>query len=214
MAISLQNLQKHGAKSVSAPVPKVPKNTQETIQTQRLKSAALKHPSRSGVRECTTRAWVTMSHSLGIRSGAAAPTQGLRASRRVSRARAPHGLSVTAQAANSPHNHRAVSPAKPRPGSVLAQPKTVTQSDTAVNATAAGFDRRAVRVRFGQPRSRSHVRHLLQCGRKLRRLSKDVVVRRGGQPLGGGRVVARSGRGAHPGATQPPRDPAHHATLR
>ena len=79
-----------------------------------------------------------MSHSLGIYSGAAAPTQGLRASRRVSRARAPHGLSVTAQAANSPHNHRAVSPAKPRPGSVLAQSKTVTQSDTAVNAAAAG----------------------------------------------------------------------------
>ena len=45
---------------------------------------------------------------------------------------------MTAQAANSPHNHRAVSPAKPRPGSVLAQPKTVTQSDTAVNATATG----------------------------------------------------------------------------
>ena len=79
-----------------------------------------------------------MSHSLGIHSGAAAPTQGFRASRRVSRARAPQGLSVTAQAANSPHNHRAVSPAKPRPGSVLAQPKTVTQSDTAVNATATG----------------------------------------------------------------------------
>ena len=47
-------------------------------------------------------------------------------------------MSVTAQAANSPHNHRAVSPAKPRPGSVLAQSKTVTQSDTAVNAAAAG----------------------------------------------------------------------------
>ena len=86
----------------------------------------------------TTRAWVTMSHTLGIHSGAAAPTQGLRASRRVSLARATHGLQVTAQAANSPHNHRAVSPSKPRPGSVLAQPKTVTQSDAAAKATATG----------------------------------------------------------------------------
>ena len=139
------------------------------------------------------------------------PPQELRASRHVSRARAPHGLSVTARAANSPRRHRALSPAKPRPGSVLAQSKTVTQSDTAVNATAAGSTGALSASGSDGPLAVARPSPS-PIGRRLRG-TKDVVVRRGGQPLGGGRVVARSGRGAHPGATQPPRDPAHHATL-